>query len=163
VQDMDFQVRKASQEDMPSVLSLIQQLAVYEREPDAVEVTVEDLERDGFGENPLFNCFVAETEGKIIGMALFYFRYSTWKGKTVHLEDLIVNEAYRGHGIGFQIYKKVMEFAAENNLKRVEWVVLDWNAPAINFYKNTGATIFSEWNTVQFDEDSIHKFLKSNS
>ncbi|MAN28395.1 MULTISPECIES: GNAT family N-acetyltransferase [Mesonia] len=160
---MDFQVRKASQEDMPSVLSLIQQLAVYEREPDAVEVTVEDLERDGFGENPLFNCFVAETEGKIIGMALFYFRYSTWKGKTVHLEDLIVNEAYRGHGIGFQIYKKVMEFAAENNLKRVEWVVLDWNAPAINFYKNTGATIFSEWNTVQFDEDSIHKFLKSNS
>ena len=160
---MDFQVRKASQEDMPSVLSLIQQLAVYEREPDAVEVTVEDLERDGFGENPLFNCFVAETEGKIIGMALFYFRYSTWKGKTVHLEDLIVNDAYRGHGIGFQIYKKVMEFAAENNLKRVEWVVLDWNAPAINFYKNTGATIFSEWNTVQFDEDSIHKFLKSNS
>ena len=160
---MDFQVRKASQEDMPSVLSLIQQLAVYEREPDAVEVTVEDLERDGFGENPLFNCFVAETEGKIIGMALFYFRYSTWKGKTVHLEDLIVNEAYRGHGIGFQIYKKVMEFADENNLKRVEWVVLDWNAPAINFYKNTGATIFSEWNTVQFDEDSIHKFLKSNS
>lgn len=160
---MDFQVRKASQEDMPSVLSLIQQLAVYEKEPDAVEVTVEDLERDGFGENPLFNCFVAETEGKIIGMALFYFRYSTWKGKTVHLEDLMVNEAYRGHGIGFQLYKKVMEFAAENNLKRVEWVVLDWNAPAINFYKNTGATIFSEWNTVQFDEDSIHKFLKSNS
>lgn len=160
---MDFHVRKASQEDMPSVLSLIQQLAVYEREPDAVEVTVEDLERDGFGENPLFNCFVAETEGKIIGMALFYFRYSTWKGKTVHLEDLMVDEAYRGHGIGFQLYKKVMEFAAENNLKRVEWVVLDWNAPAINFYKNTGATIFSEWNTVQFDEDSIHKFLKSNS
>lgn len=160
---MDFHVRKASQEDMPSVLSLIQQLAVYEREPDAVEVTVEDLERDGFGENPLFNCFVAETEGKIIGMALFYFRYSTWKGKTVHLEDLMVNEAYRGHGIGFQLYKKVMEFAAENNLKRVEWVVLDWNAQAINFYKNTGATIFSEWNTVQFDEDSIHKFLKSNS
>ncbi len=160
---MEFQVRKAAKKDMPSVLSLIQQLAVYEREPNAVEVTVEDLERDGFGKNPLFNCFVAEAEGEIVGMALFYFRYSTWKGKTIHLEDLIVNEAYRGNGIGFQLYKKVMEFAAENNLKRVEWVVLDWNTPAINFYKNTGATIFSEWNTVQFDEASIHKFLKNNS
>ena len=156
---MDFQVRKASKNDMPSVLKLINELAVYEREPDAVEVTVADLERDGFGDQALFNCFVAETEDKIVGMALFYNRYSTWKGKTIHLEDLIVNEDYRGKGIGMQLYKKVMQFALEENIKRVEWVVLDWNTPAVNFYKNTGASVFSEWDTVQFDQDSIKKFL----
>ncbi len=156
---MEFQVRKATKNDMPSVLKLINELAVYEREPDAVEVTVADLERDGFGDQPLFNCFVAEAEDKIVGMALFYNRYSTWKGKTIHLEDLIVNEDYRGKGIGVQLYKKVMQFALEENIKRVEWVVLDWNTPAVNFYKNTGASVFSEWDTVQFDQDSIKKFL----
>ena len=156
---MEFQVRKATKNDMPSVLKLINELAVYEREPDAVEVTVTDLERDGFGDQPLFNCFVAEAEDKIVGMALFYNRYSTWKGKTIHLEDLIVNEDYRGKGIGMQLYKKVMQFALEENIKRVEWVVLDWNTPAVKFYKNTGASVFSEWDTVQFDQDSIKKFL----
>lgn len=156
---MEFQVRKATKNDMPSVLKLINELAVYEREPDAVEVTVADLERDGFGDQPLFNCFVAEAEDEILGMALFYNRYSTWKGKTIHLEDLIVNEDYRGKGIGMQLYKKVMQFALEENIKRVEWVVLDWNTPAVNFYKNTGASVFSEWDTVQFDQDSIKKFL----
>ena len=156
---MEFQVRKATKNDMPSVLKLINELAVYEREPDAVEVTVADLERDGFGDQPLFNCFVAEGENKIVGMALFYNRYSTWKGKTIHLEDLIVSEDYRGKGIGMQLYKKVMQFALEENIKRVEWVVLDWNTPAVNFYKNTGASVFSEWDTVQFDQDSIKKFL----
>ena len=156
---MEFQVRKATKNDMPSVLKLINELAVYEREPDAVEVTVADLERDGFGDQPLFNCFVAEAEDKIVGMALFYNRYSTWKGKTIHLEDLIVNEDYRGKGIGVQLYKKVMQFALDENIKRVEWVVLDWNTPAVNFYKNTGASVFSEWDTVQFDQDSIKKFL----
>ena len=156
---MEFQVRKATKNDMPSVLKLINELAVYEREPDAVEVTVADLERDGFGDQPLFNCFVAEAEDKIVGMALFYNRYSTWKGKTIHLEDLIVNEDYRGKGIGMKLYKKVMQFALDENIKRVEWVVLDWNTPAVNFYKNTGASVFSEWDTVQFDQDSIKKFL----
>ena len=156
---MEFQVRKATKNDMPSVLKLINELAVYEREPDAVEVTVADLERDGFGDQPLFNCFVAQAEDKIVGMALFYNRYATWKGKTIHLEDLIVNEDYRGKGIGMQLYKKVMQFALEEKIKRVEWVVLDWNTPAVNFYKNTGASVFSEWDTVQFDQDSIKKFL----
>ena len=156
---MEFQVRKATKNDMPSVLKLINELAVYEREPDAVEVTVADLERDGFGDQPLFNCFVAEAEDEIVGMALFYNRYSTWKGKTIHLEDLIVSEDYRGKGIGMQLYKKVMQFALEEKIKRVEWVVLDWNTPAVNFYKNTGASVFSEWDTVQFDQDSIKKFL----
>ena len=156
---MSNRVRKALETDMPAVLELINELAVYEREPNAVEVTVEDLVKDGFGKQPLFNCFVAEEEDKIVGMALLYFRYSTWKGKTVHLEDLIVSESYRGKGFGMMLYKEVMKFALENKVKRVEWVVLDWNAPAVQFYKNTGATVFSEWDTVQFDQDSIKKFL----
>ena len=156
---MSNRVRKALETDMPAVLELINELAVYEREPNAVEVTVEDLVKDGFGKQPLFNCFVAEEEDKIVGMALLYFRYSTWKGKTVHLEDLIVSESYRDKGFGMMLYKEVMKFALENKVKRVEWVVLDWNAPAVQFYKNTGATVFSEWDTVQFDQDSIKKFL----
>ena len=158
---MDFKVRKATKNDMPAVLELINELAIYEREPNAVEVEVLDLERDGFSENPLFKCIVAEAESKIVGMALFYNRYSTWKGKTIHLEDLIVSENYRGKGIGMQLYKKVMQFALDENIKRVEWVVLDWNTPAVNFYKSTGATVFSEWNTVQFDQASIQEFLNT--
>ncbi|MBW2960318.1 GNAT family N-acetyltransferase [Mesonia aestuariivivens] len=158
---MEIQVRKATKSDMPSVLKLINELAVYEREPNAVQVTLEDLERDGFGEIPLFNCYVAETSTEIAGMALFYNRYSTWKGKTIHLEDLIVNKEYRGKGIGMKLYKQLMKFALEQDIQRVEWVVSDWNTPAVNFYESTGATIFSDWNTVQFDQESIKKFLNS--
>lgn len=157
---MNLEIRKATETDMPQVLELINQLADYEKEPEAVEVTVADLQRDGFGENPLFTCFVTEMDGKIRGMALIYFRYSTWKGKTVHLEDLIVEKTYRGKGLGMALYKKTMQFAAENNVKRVEWVVLDWNTSAVEFYKKTGATVFEDWYVVQFDEKSYHNFLE---
>lgn len=156
---MDYTLRKATKADMPQVLELINELAVYEKEPEAVEVTVADLQRDGFGEKPLFTCFVAEMDGKIRGMALFYFRYSTWKGKTVHLEDLIVEKAYRGKGLGMALYKKTLEFARDEDVRRVEWVVLDWNTSAIEFYKKTGATVFEDWNTVQFDEKAYRGFL----
>lgn len=160
---MNYSIRKATKKDMPQVLNLIKELAEYEKEPDAVVVDVQDLKDNGFGEQPLFHCFVAEIEGIIHGMALFYFRYSTWKGKTVHLEDLIVQKAYRGRGLGMSLYKKVMKFAAEHRVKRIEWVVLDWNISAINFYKNTGATVFDDWNTVQFDEQSYLSFLEKGS
>ena len=99
-------IRKGTPEDMSSILELIQELAVYEKEPDAVVVTVDDLVRDGFGEKPLFHTFVAEIDEKIIGMALYYYRFSTWKGKTIHLEDLIVTEKVRGTGAGFALYSK---------------------------------------------------------
>jgi GNAT superfamily N-acetyltransferase len=141
------------------VLSLIKELAVFEKEPEAVIVTVEDLQRDGFGEKPMFTCLVAEVEHEIVGMALLYFRYSTWKGKTVHLEDLIVKKSMRGKGIGAALYRKTMEFAKENKVKRVEWVVLDWNKNAVDFYEKTGATILKDWWTVQFDEQSLDEFL----
>ena len=100
-------IRKATEKDMPFVLELIQELATFEKEPDAVVVTVADLVRDGFSEHPLFHCYVAEKENTIIGMALFYYRYSTWKGKTIHLEDLIVKADQRGTGAGFALYKEI--------------------------------------------------------
>ena len=102
-------IRKGEQKDMKSVLELIQELAVFEKEPDAVELTVADLERDGFGSNPLFHTFVAEIDENIVGIALYYYRYSTWKGKTIHLEDLIVKENQRGSGVGFALYSKIIE------------------------------------------------------
>lgn len=143
---------------MPAVLGLIQELAIFEKEPDAVVVTVADLERDGFGANPLFEVFVAELNNEIIGMALFYYRYSTWKGKTIHLEDLIVREAYRGTGAGSALYREVMHYAKAQNLRRVEWAVLDWNTPAINFYEKSGAKVFDDWRVAQMDEQALAGF-----
>lgn len=156
---MKFNLRDAKKGDMPEVLRLIQHLADYEKEPNAVEVTVEDLVDKGFGENKIFYCYVIEVEEKIRGMALFYFRYSTWKGKSVHLEDLIVEKAYRGKGLGMALYKKVIEFGAQHQVKRIEWTVLDWNRSAIEFYKNTGATVLEDWYLVQFEEKPYLKFL----
>lgn len=144
---------------MHEVLLLIKELALFEREPEAVEITVEDLQRDGFGNEKLFTCFVAEVEGEIQGMALLYFRYSTWKGKTVHLEDLIVRKDFRGKGLGAALYKKTMEFAQKNGVKRVEWAVLDWNKEAIRFYENTGAHILKNWHLAQFDKKGLENYL----
>ena len=151
-------IRKGLVQDMPAVLELIKELAVFENEPDAVVLTVADLERDGFCSNPLFNTFVAEVNGKIIGMALFYYRYSTWKGRTIHLEDLIVTESMRGTGAGSLLYKEVFKFAKQQGVRRVEWAVLDWNTPAINFYKKTGATVFTDWRVAQMSEEGITTF-----
>ena len=164
-------IRKGISSDMPSVLALIKELAVFEKEPDAVEVTVDDLIRDGFSENPLFYCFVAEEviessvenhSKQIIGIALYYYRYSTWKGKTIHLEDLIVREDKRGNGVGMALYREVIRQGKLDNVRRIEWAVLDWNTPAINFYKKTGANVLTDWHLVQMDENGIEAFLNSN-
>ncbi|GGB85125.1 N-acetyltransferase [Flavobacterium suaedae] len=151
-------IRKGTKNDMPAVLELITELAVFENEPDAVSITADDLIKDGFGQDPLFYTFVAEKDGEIIGMALFYYRYSTWKGKTIHLEDLVVKESMRGTGAGSALYKEVIKFAKAQGVRRVEWVVLDWNTHAIDFYKRSGATVFNDWLTVQMDEEGITKF-----
>ena len=155
-------IRKGQKEDMPSVLNLIKELAVFEKEPDAVVITVEDLEADGFSENPLFHTFVAEVNDEIVGIALYYYRYSTWKGKTIHLEDLIVNEKMRGSGIGFALYSKIIQQGKKENVRRIEWNVLDWNTPAIDFYKKSGAKVFDDWRIAQMDEKGIEEFLKRN-
>lgn len=152
-------IRKGEKKDMKAVHSLIQELAVFEKEPDAVEVTVDDLERDGFGEHPLFYTFVAEVDDKIVGIALFYYRYSTWKGKTIHLEDLIVREHMRGAGVGFELYSRIIEQGKIDGVRRIEWAVLDWNQPAIEFYQKSGARVLEDWRVAQMDENGINEFL----
>ncbi len=159
---MDILIRKATQQDMPQVLDLIKELATFEKEPDAVIVTVDELIREGFGDSPMFTCFVAETNQQIVGMALCYFRFSTWKGRTVHLEDLIVKEEMRGKGIGEQLYAEVLQFAHKNKVKRVEWAVLNWNTPAITFYERTGAKVLKDWYIAQMDEEGLSKYLEKN-
>ncbi len=158
---MKINIRKASKEDMGAVLELIRELAIFEKEPEAVIISENDLIKDGFGENPAFHCFVAEADGKIEGMALVYFRYSTWKGKTVHLEDLIVREKFRGKGLGSALYTEVIKFAAEQKVKRAEWVVLNWNKDASDFYKRSGADVLEDWDTVQMNEKAMHAYLKA--
>lgn len=152
-------IRFAKESDMDDVLHLIQELATFENEPNAVEVTVEDLVRDGFGISPLFHVIVAEIDNVIIGMALYYTRYSTWKGKTIHLEDLIVTQQARGTGAGIALYTEVIQIAKQEGVRRVEWVVLDWNQNAIDFYEKSGATILKDWYTVQMDKQGIDNFM----
>ncbi len=158
---MNFSSREGKIEDMPSVLNLIKELAHFEKEADAVVITVADLKKDGFGNSPLFKTFVAEVDDEIIGMALFYPRYSTWKGPTIHLEDLIVKKNKRGLNIGSALYKKVIEYGHNLGVKRMEWVVLGWNTPAIEFYKKTGAHLLDDWKTVQMDELAIKNYLET--
>lgn len=158
---MSFSIREGKIEDMPSVLNLIKELAHFEKEADAVIISVADLEKDGFGNSPLFKTFVAEVDEEIVGMALFYPRYSTWKGPTIHLEDLIVKKNKRGLNIGSALYKKVIEYGHNMGVKRMEWVVLGWNTPAIEFYKKTGAHLLDDWKTVQMDELAIKNYLKT--
>ncbi|SNR38056.1 L-amino acid N-acyltransferase YncA [Lutibacter agarilyticus] len=156
---MSFTIRDGKKEDLPSVLKLIKELAHFEKESDAVIVTVKNLEKDGFGKNPLFQFFVAEMENEIVGMSLFYPRYSTWKGPTIHLEDLIVTEEKRGLKIGSALYKKVIEYGYNNGVERIEWAVLDWNEPAIAFYESTGATVLRDWDTAQFHREEMKNYL----
>jgi ribosomal protein S18 acetylase RimI-like enzyme len=138
-------IRLAKREDMNAVLGLIKELAVYEREPNAVCISEQDLIQHGFTESR-FDCIVAEhsVEG-VIGMALYYPRYSTWKGPTLHLEDLYVKPAFRSLSIGQQLFESVLKIAAEQNVGRMEWTVLSWNEPAINFYKRYSASLDTEW------------------
>ena len=159
---MDYTIRQAHKEDMCSVRELIQELADFEKEPNAVEVTVEDLIEDGFGAHPAFHCFVAEVNGKIVGMALVYQRYSTWKGKTVHLEDLIVSEKMRGTGLGSALFAEVIKYGHQKGVKRIEWAVLDWNEPAITFYEKNGADVMRDWDTVQMNEQAIKNFIEQH-
>ena len=156
---MDIIIRRGEPKDMTSVLQLITELAVFEKEPDAVKISIDDLIANGFKENPAFYTFVAEYEGIIVGMALFYDRFSTWDGPSIHLEDLVVTEKFRNKGIGKALYDRVLEDALQKGIKRVEWVVLDWNMPAIEFYKSTGAIMFEEWNICQISNDSIVQYL----
>lgn len=162
-----MRIREATKEDMPKVLELIQELAIFENEPEAVEITVEVLEKEGLGENSLFTCFVADAsagdeqpdQSGIVGLALVYFRFSTWKGRMLHLEDLIVKESERGKGIGEALYRKVMKYAHESGFKRVAWDVLDWNEGAIKFYERSGAKLMTDWRVVHMNEEGLQNYI----
>lgn len=155
-----MKIREATKQDFPEVLDLIQELAVFENEPDAVEITKKDLEKEGLGDHPLFHCLVAEVDDQVVGTALFYYRFSTWKGRSLHLEDLIVKASERGKGIGEALYKKVMEFAYNRGIKRVAWEVLEWNDGAIRFYERSGAKLMEDWRVIHFTDEGIKNYLE---
>ena len=154
-------IRKAEKKDSLAILNLIKELALFEKEPESVKLKLSDIENDGFGTKPLFECIVAEINNRIIGMAIYYPRYSTWNGPTIHLEDLIVSEQYKGKGIGTQLYSNFIKMAFNSGVKRVEWNVLDWNSPAINFYKKSGAKVLDDWRSVQMHRSEMKKYLEN--
>lgn len=158
---MDYTIRTATKSDMPQVLKLIQELAVFEKEEQEVEVTVADLENDGFGAEKKFHCFVADSEVGIIGLALLYPRYSTWKGPVIHLEDLIVNASYRGSGLGTALLDEVVKYGHSLGVKRISWEVLDWNEAAIKFYESKGARVMRDWDVVQLNEAAMKNYLEN--
>ncbi|MDF4201784.1 GNAT family N-acetyltransferase [Maribacter sp. SA7] len=158
---MDYTIRVAQKDDMKQVLQLIQELATFEKEDDAVEVSVQNLEEDGFGKQKLFHCFVAEKNDKIVGMALVYPRYSTWKGPVIHLEDLIVTKEMRGTGLGTALLDEVVKYGDELGVKRISWEVIDWNEPAIGFYESKGANVMRDWDVVQLDETGMKNYLSA--
>ena len=151
-------IRKGIKEDVPAVLALIKELAVFEKAPDEVVVTEEELKADGFGDDNIFGLFVAETDGKVVGMALYYVKYSTWKGRCIFLEDIIVNSAYRGKGIGKKLFEEVVRVSKEAGVRRLEWQVLDWNEPAIKFYKKHRAALDDEWINGKLVYEQIQHF-----
>lgn len=142
---MKFLIREGTENDIPSALKLVKELALYEKAPDEVEVSEEQMKIWGFGNMPLFRFFVAEEQGEVLGMALYYYKYSTWKGKCIFLEDIIVTEKHRNKNIGSRLFERVLQLAKEEQVKRLEWQVLSWNEPAIAFYKKYHSQFDGEW------------------
>lgn len=155
---MKLIIRKGLKEDLPQVHKLISELALFEKAPEAVTNTVKDMEADGFGNNPAYGLHVAEMNGQLVGIAIYFIKYSTWKGKGLYLDDLIVTESQRGKGIGKKLFDAFMEEAKTINAKQVHWQVLDWNTPAIEFYKKLGSTVDSEWLDCKMTEKQIKEF-----
>lgn len=156
----EIKVRKGTIQDLPRVLELVKELALYERAPEQVSNTVAMMEADGFGPNPIYGLYVAERGGIIVGISVFYYRYSTWKGRRLYLEDIIVTEKERGNGIGKQLFEVTMKRALDDQCTGMMWQVLDWNEPAINFYKKYGATLDGEWVDCTLEADQIRQLLE---
>ena len=156
---MNAQLRTAIQEDCPRLLELIKELALYEKAPEEVTVTLEEFVEAGFGKQPVWKAIVALDQDLIIGFALFYTRYSTWKGRRLYLEDFIITESYRGRGIGKLLFDSVILEAQENNYNGMSWQVLDWNEPALNFYNKYNAQTESGWLNASFSTDQLTKLL----
>lgn len=138
-------IRKGKKKDLPQVFALVQELAIFEKAPDEVTNSVARMELEGFGERPAFEFFVAELDEKIVGMSLYYFSYSTWKGRSLYIDDLIVTESMRNRGIGNKLFQETLEVARQENCGKIHWQVLDWNETAINYYRKVGASFDGEW------------------
>ncbi|MGD1846982.1 MAG: GNAT family N-acetyltransferase [Salibacteraceae bacterium] len=151
-------LRTGTPADLPAALQLIQELAVYEKAGDQVEVTVEELERDGFGPDKVFDFFVAEADGEVVGIALYYTKYSTWKGKCLFLEDIVVRESFRGKGLGSLLFEAVIRESKKRQVRRMEWQVLDWNTPAIRFYEKYHSNLDPEWINGKLVYDQLQNF-----
>ena len=155
---MNITIREARKEDCSRLLELINELAVYEKAPEEVTVTLDEFQNAGFGTNPVWKAFVAEDAGVIQGFGLYYIRYSTWKGCRLYLEDLLVTEEMRGKGIGKLIFDTLIEEAVSKGYNGMTWQVLDWNEPAINFYKKYNAHIESGWLNAAMSKEQVHQF-----
>ena len=142
---MIARIRKGTQDDLPEVLDLIKELAQYERALSEVTITLRELEEDGFGKHPWYWFIVAEVDGEIVGMSFYFIRYSTWKGRFLFLEDFVVKESYRGKGVGSQLFEETVRIAQQMEVNGMIWQVLDWNVPAINFYKKYEAHLDDQW------------------
>ncbi|HEY4198781.1 MAG TPA: GNAT family N-acetyltransferase [Mucilaginibacter sp.] len=148
-------IRIAKKEDCPRLLELVQELALFERAPEEVTVTLAEFEDAGFGNKPVWKAFVAEADGQIVAFALYYVRFSTWKGCRLYLEDLIVTENWRGKGIGKLLFNRLVQEAQELGFNGMTWQVLDWNEPAINFYKKYEAAIEAGWLNASLSKDQV--------
>ena len=156
-----YSIRPALPTDIPSIQRLIIELAIYEKEPDAVEAGEAELERALFGADPVAYCHVAEVDGEVVGIALWFLNYSTWKGSAgLYLEDLFVQPAHRGKGIGLGLMRTLARLCVERGYPRFQWWVLDWNEPSINFYKSIGAVAMDEWTTFRLTEGALTKFAE---
>jgi ribosomal protein S18 acetylase RimI-like enzyme len=142
---VDIKIRKGTEADLPQVLGLVKELAVYERAPNEVEVTLPEMQNWGFGKDKIFNFFVAEDGQKIVGISLYYYKYSTWKGKCLFLEDIIVTESYRRYGLGSKLFNEVVLVAQKEKVRRMEWQVLEWNVTALDFYRKYNSHFDKEW------------------
>ncbi|MBL7859176.1 MAG: GNAT family N-acetyltransferase [Cyclobacteriaceae bacterium] len=153
-------IRQGRKEDLTRVLELVKELAEFERAPQEVTNTVALMEEDGFGPNPVYGFFVAENENGIVGLSLYYFRYSTWKGRRLYLEDIIVTESERGSGIGKLLFERTMKKVLDDNCTGMMWQVLDWNEPAIKFYQKYGARLDDEWINCHLESTQIEKLIR---
>jgi GNAT superfamily N-acetyltransferase len=143
--NMNILLRKATIDDLPAVIELIKELATYEKAAHEVKITLDELEKDGFGEHPLYWIILAEVNAQTVGMSFYYIRYSTWTGRNLYLEDIVVKEQYRRFGIGKLLFEETIKSAKEMNVRQMIWQVLDWNEPALSFYKKFNAELDSEW------------------